>query len=573
MLSFLDLVLERPSSQMSYLDHFLKESAGGGSSSSNTTHTPLAVVRKPRKLIQTFNVDNVAFISSFQQHTSPNSTSQRSSQQNNNVVSTSSSSNNLMPNQQTQSVSSIPQQYSSQNQLQMTPQPQASAYANTKNYSVESDEGDVEDNRIHSLSSSKSNLSEASLDHSHSIHSSIMSQQQQMAMMSKPKIHQFLVRTFSSPTKCNHCTSLMVGLTRQGVVCELCGFACHMICCQKVPTHCPASQSKRPLGIDPTRGIGTAYEGYVKVPKSGVVKRGWTRQFVVVCDFKLFLYDITSDRNAMPSVHVAQVLDMRDSEFAVSGVRESDVIHAAKKDVPCIFRVTTSLLEGQPLQTLMLADSESEKNKWVVALSELHRILKKNNLPNTAILKVRETLDSNLSVVRNALCGLIVDLERILIGTDDGLYCVELDRYEVVRVGESKKVINIWYLNEEQLLMVLCGKQRSIRLIPIRALEASDVEWIKVLESKYCITACTGLIRRAPQNIYCFVIALKRPNGSQIVVYEVNRNKARHHKICEFIVPYIVQSLQILSDMRLAVGHQSGFTAYFLQGEAQAMRK
>lgn len=44
-LFFLFLVLERPSSQMSYLDHFLKESAGGGSSSSNATHTPLAAVR------------------------------------------------------------------------------------------------------------------------------------------------------------------------------------------------------------------------------------------------------------------------------------------------------------------------------------------------------------------------------------------------------------------------------------------------------------------------------------------------------------------------------------------------
>lgn len=71
----------------------------------------------------------------------------------------------------------------------------------------------------------------------------------------------------------------------------------------------------------------------------GAVKRGWVRQFVVVCDFKLFLYDITADRSALPSVHVSQVLDMRDPEFAVTGVRESDVIHAAKKDVPCIFRV------------------------------------------------------------------------------------------------------------------------------------------------------------------------------------------------------------------------------------------
>ena len=97
--------------------------------------------------------------------------------------------------------------------------------------------------------------------------------------------------------------------------------------------------AKRPLGIDPTRGIGTAYEGYVKVPKMGGVKKGWVRQFVVVCDFKLFLYDL-SDRNAMPSVYVSQVLDMRDEEFSVSSVRDSDVIHATKKDIPCIFRVS-----------------------------------------------------------------------------------------------------------------------------------------------------------------------------------------------------------------------------------------
>lgn len=135
----------------------------------------------------------------------------------------------------------------------------------------------------------------------------------------KPKVHQFLVRTFSSPTKCNHCTSLMVGLTRQGVVCELCGFACHMICCPKVPTQCPvpSDQTKRPLGIDPTRGIGTAYEGYVKVPKLDAVKRGWVRQFVVVCDFKLFLYDISADRSALPSVHVTQVSKRGDSAIAV----------------------------------------------------------------------------------------------------------------------------------------------------------------------------------------------------------------------------------------------------------------
>ena len=55
----------------------------------------------------------------------------------------------------------------------------------------------------------------------------------------RSKSHQFIVRTFSSPLKCNHCTSLMVGLVRQGVVCEVCGFACHVACKDKVPPVCP----------------------------------------------------------------------------------------------------------------------------------------------------------------------------------------------------------------------------------------------------------------------------------------------------------------------------------------------
>jgi serine/threonine-protein kinase MRCK len=98
--------------------------------------------------------------------------------------------------------------------------------------------------------------------------------------------------------------------------------------------------------LDPTRGIGTAYEGYVRVPKPGGVKKGWIRQYVVVCDFKLFLYDISLDRSALPGVSVSALLDMRDEEFEVSSVRESDVIHANKKDIPCIFRVRRDEIKG-----------------------------------------------------------------------------------------------------------------------------------------------------------------------------------------------------------------------------------
>ena len=36
----------------------------------------------------------------------------------------------------------------------------------------------------------------------------------------QPKAHQLSIKTFSSPTQCTHCTSLMVGLIRQGYACE-----------------------------------------------------------------------------------------------------------------------------------------------------------------------------------------------------------------------------------------------------------------------------------------------------------------------------------------------------------------
>jgi serine/threonine-protein kinase MRCK len=200
--------------------------------------------------------------------------------------------------------------------------------------------------------------------------------------------------------------------------------------------------------------------------------------------------------------------------------------------------------------------------------------LKKNNLPATAVYRVKEVLDSSLNVVRNCISAAIIDRDRLLIGNDEGLYCVELDCHEFIRIGESKKIIQIWYIQSEQLLVILCGKQRHIRLLPIRALEVTDVEWIKVSDSKNCVAACTGIIRYgAQQNIYGLAIAVKKPNNTLIMLYEIDRNKQRHHKLFEFNVNLTVQNMKILSDGRLAVGHAGGFTAYHLQADAAKMRK
>lgn len=34
---------------------------------------------------------------------------------------------------------------------------------------------------------------------------------------------------------------------------------------------------------------------------------------------------------------------------------------------------------------------------------------------------------------------------------------------EMARIGESKKIIQLWHIVEEQILVILCGKQRHVR--------------------------------------------------------------------------------------------------------------
>ena len=55
----------------------------------------------------------------------------------------------------------------------------------------------------------------------------------------QPRRHHFAVRSFNTPIKCNHCTSLMIGAQRQGTVCEECAYACHTCCAEKAPQACP----------------------------------------------------------------------------------------------------------------------------------------------------------------------------------------------------------------------------------------------------------------------------------------------------------------------------------------------
>ncbi|KAM5129010.1 LOW QUALITY PROTEIN: serine/threonine-protein kinase MRCK beta [Mantella aurantiaca] len=384
----------------------------------------------------------------------------------------------------------------------------------------------------------------------------------------KPKAHQLAIKSFTSPTQCSHCTSLMVGLVRQGYACEVCPFSCHVSCKDCSPQVCPipAEQSKRPLGVDVQRGIGTAYKGYVRIPKPTGVKKGWQRAYAVVCDCKLFLYDVPEGKSMQPGVIASQVVDLRDEEFSVSSVLASDVIHATRKDIPCIFRVTASLL-GAPSRTsaslLILTESEQEKRKWVGILEGLQSILQKNNLRNKAVHCPQEAYDSTLPLIKTIVAAAIIDRDRIAVGTEEGLYVIEVTRDVIVRAADCKKVYQIELAPKEKIVVLVCGRNRHVHLFPWTSLEGSEGSFdIKLPESKGCQLILTAALKKSPSS--CLFVAVKR----QILCYEIQRTKPFHRKFGELLAPGSVQWMAVFKD-KLCVGYPSGFCLLSLHGDGQ----
>ncbi|XP_039526027.1 serine/threonine-protein kinase MRCK beta isoform X5 [Pimephales promelas] len=382
----------------------------------------------------------------------------------------------------------------------------------------------------------------------------------------KPKAHQLSIKTFSSPTQCTHCTSLMVGQIRQGYACEVCSFICHVSCKDNAPQVCPIppEQAKRPLGIDVQRGIGTAYKGFVRIPKPTGVKKGWQRAYAVVCDCKLFLYEVPEGKSTQPVVMASQVLDLRDEEFSVSSVLASDVIHASRKDIPCIFRVSSSTLNSpiRPVPLLVLAESEAEKRKWVGILEGLQNILAKNRLKNRVVHVLHEAYDSSLPAIKTTLSAAILDRERIILGTEEGLFVVELTRDVIVRAADCKRVCQIELIPKEKMVALLSGRSRHVHLYGWAALEGAEGGFdTKLTETKGCQAMTIGTLR--PGGPACLLAGVKR----QVICYEITRAKPHYRKLWEVQAPGIAQWLGIIRE-RLCVGYPSGFALLAMQGES-----
>jgi len=67
---------------------------------------------------------------------------------------------------------------------------------------------------------------------------------------------------------------------------------------------------------------------------------------------------------------------------------------------------------------------------------------------------------NNIQAFRSMICAAVVNQDKVVVGTDDGLFSYELAKEMVCRIDDVKKVLQVEMIVDEQLLVVLSGKKK-----------------------------------------------------------------------------------------------------------------
>ena len=90
-------------------------------------------------------------------------------------------------------------------------------------------------------------------------------------------------------------------------------------------------------------GTGTAYEAIVSLPKPKGVKHGWSRHFGYLTGARFMIHPLANQKEqVLPACFASYSFDLRDVNFNVCPVTHDDVIHANKKDIDLIFKLSGS---------------------------------------------------------------------------------------------------------------------------------------------------------------------------------------------------------------------------------------
>ncbi|PAA51229.1 hypothetical protein BOX15_Mlig002375g1 [Macrostomum lignano] len=346
--------------------------------------------------------------------------------------------------------------------------------------------------------------------------------------------HDFIIKSFDTPAKCHVCTSVMLGLFFQGMQCSKCQCSCHLGCRQSVQLGCPYPlKSAVPYAITNDTGAGTVKDGAVRLPKPGGIRKGWVRHWLSLSDLKLVFFEFSE--KGTPLINAARVIDLRQPQVSVQPVSEDEVYHAKVRDQKCIFRIgyQEAIGANESASILVLVETPEEAKKWLACVQNVQKFIAEHNLAVTSWpVECMEALSGQASQLKSCNSAALLDPDRLLLGTDDGLFVADMQRDTLTRVGDKKRVQWVQVLYEVQLVLAVVGKQRQLKLYPLVLCEGKQTEG-------YAVQDCKGLVAdvvcgrcSADDKFYAFALSRR-----QIWGLEITSAKSRHTRVFERTLP------------------------------------
>ncbi|CAF3611602.1 unnamed protein product [Rotaria socialis] len=334
--------------------------------------------------------------------------------------------------------------------------------------------------------------------------------------------HDFRLNNFYSPCVCHHCLNALIGIVRQGFTCKRCGIVCHSDCVQKVQIACEPS-----IKDQNQANLGVPY--IVQIPKSGGIRKGWNQCQILLFHSKLLFYELSNNTKISDSEPFL-IIDVTDDKFNVCSVTPEDVMHAKKKDIPNIFKITVNKLSSPKIlkNLYVLTNNESERDQYINMLSNLSMKLNthiRNGVIQCGTFITKEIFDISLKKVTGAR---ILDPNRFLIFGEDGLYLLDVFDNKPTRLHD-RKIYDLALVSNNELLIMLSGKECMIRIKSLQCLLARSPPSLdsEIPETKNAtlfttnsisLTLCVAVKNR----ILCYKLHSKPQQYPYTLIHELN---------------------------------------------------
>ncbi|XP_058896775.2 citron Rho-interacting kinase isoform X4 [Kogia breviceps] len=304
--------------------------------------------------------------------------------------------------------------------------------------------------------------------------------------------HRFNVGLNMRATQCAVCLDT-VHFGRQASKCLECQVMCHPKCSTCLPATCglpaeyathfteafcrdkmnsPGLQTK-----EPSSGF-LHLEGWMKVPRNNKRgQQGWDRKFIVLEGSKVLIYDSEAREAGQRPVEEFE-LCLPDGDVSIHGaVGASELANTAKADVPYVLKMEshphTTCWPGRTLY--LLAPSFPDKQRWVTALESVvagGRVSREKaeadaKLLGNSLLKLEgdERLDLN--------CTLPFSDQVVLVGTEEGLYALNVLKNSLTHVPGIGAVFQIYIIKDLEKLLLIAGEERALCLVDVKKVKQS----------------------------------------------------------------------------------------------------